>query len=169
MSTEPLTKIDRINGIINNHIKLINRGGDLNKIAKYMLQTLQHWFSDESIEDIINFVLTPSSLGGYGLAHQDELGKILYCRKRLPYYQTKLSPTMINITNKPSHGSWLGELREYNIEIGQHYIEQEIMKVLPQSAKEIEIIEKARLKRLETHYYAFNPTYTLDTLLHNMI
>lgn len=147
MATEPLTKIDRINGIINNHIKLINRGADTNKIAKYLLHTLKHWFKDESNEDIINYIITPSSLGGYGLAHKDPLAKILYCRKKQNYYQTSLSPTIIKIKNKPTQGSWLGEFSNYNVKISQHYLEQEIMKVLPQSAKEIEIVEKAQLTR----------------------
>jgi hypothetical protein len=92
---EPTTKYDRIHSIITGHVRLKLRGCDTDKVVVVdkLLFNLRRWFPECCTDTICNFLLTPVSLGGFGIPEIDEFGRsvakkmsdFLLCLKPPPF------------------------------------------------------------------------------------
>jgi hypothetical protein len=148
-SDAPLTKYDRIHNMIINHIRAICRGWDMPRVVDCLLRNMRVWFMDDSMDTIISFILTPSSLGGFGLSSYDNMYHYLISKLEGPMVYTSFIPTVIDIINKPNKGSWVGQLPFYSSILGyklrENMIGSAIMQVLPSASQERIILSKAHL------------------------
>lgn len=103
MSVDTPSRYDRINSIIACYFNGISRGLVVKPMVRYMLRAIKNKCKISDMNDLINYILTPSSKGGYGLSSTDEVYKLLMHDNYVP---TRLEPSLVYYTTKIRSKRW---------------------------------------------------------------
>jgi len=150
-SIAPTTKFDRIHSMVNNHLKMILRGCDCVNTLKMLLFNLSKWLPNNSKEDIINFLLTPTIFGGYGISQHDQTYTVLLNeKKRQHIIWTTFVATKIKFMNHIKPGAWSDKAMKLNevlnLQVPWSKYEDALLETLPFSTQERSVLSKAHFE-----------------------
>jgi hypothetical protein len=144
-SDAPLNFVDRINDITNNAMRGARRGMDIQFIKRYLSTVIRS--KKINYDDYMCWLITPNSVGGYGLAKGDSLRKILDIQDDR---WVRLRPTRIQYTNKLCEPIFdhKVEMAERERKVDARLLKDAVLAILPQADRGLEVLERSRFETI---------------------
>jgi hypothetical protein len=138
--------VDRINDITNNALRGARRGMDLNFIKHYLATVVRS--KKVNYNDYMCWLVTPNSVGGYGLAEGDTLRTLLNIQDDR---WVRLRATTIKYTNRICEVQFADkvETAERDYSIDARLLHNAVMSILPQADRGLEVIERSRFETID--------------------
>jgi hypothetical protein len=146
VSDAPMNFVDRINDITNNALRGARRGMSLDFIKHYLATVVRS--KKVNYNDYMCWLITPNSVGGYGLAKGDTLRTLLDIKEDR---WVRLRATTIEYTNRVCEIQFdvKVETAERDHVIDARLLKNAVMSILPQADRGLEVLERSRFETID--------------------
>jgi hypothetical protein len=154
-SAIPTSRYDRINNIVTNHLLFIQRGGSVVSTTHLMLSTLTTYLSQHTRlrptkADLICYIMTPKSMGGFGLCIGDPVYRVLNNHLMMNSFTFRfiaLIPTIVKGGSRIISNGWKCYNKiikdRYNLNIDLRKLEFNLVNTLPTIDRHNEVLTHA--------------------------